>query len=324
MEVYEMDYKNNTELQKVCELRQPFVFSFPSNSQSKENGVSPLITEKINLTFLKYYENKYVKVKDTNDYYSSSSQSIIGETYIPFSSFYILMKTDSQSHYFTENNDEFVEESGINEIIDKELNPFLYPEYSIILQRKYDLCMGSRNVELPLRYHTNFRQFFMVLKGKVHVKMTSFKNTDKLQPIDDYNLYEHYSTKNVWKTKIENVSFLEFDVLEGQIFYVPSYWWYSIKYSNIEDTILCSCTYHSLTNWVAHSPDLAKYYIHQQNLEKKYMKTITSYADSLSPEPDISKQDFTENLEESKIDKKDNIHFPSQTPENSHTNVIKE
>jgi hypothetical protein len=261
MEVYEMDYKNEEELQKVCELKQPFIFTITSN-----------INKIITMEYLQHYEKEYVRVKDTNDY--SGSQSIIGETYIPFSSFYILMKTDTKSHYFIENNDEFMEETGLNAVIDKELNIFLNPKYSIVVQRKYDICMGSKNVELPLRYHTNFRHFYMVLHGKIHIKMTPFKNSIHLDPVNDYNIYENYSPKNIWKANIENVSFLEFDVLEGQIFYVPSYWWYSIKYSNIEDTIICSCTYHSLTNIVAHSPELVKYYIHQQNLEKKYMKTL--------------------------------------------------
>ena len=266
MEVYEMDYKDNEDLQKVCELRQPFLFS-----------LSIPINKIITMEYLQHYEKEYVRIKDTNDYLGSpnnENQNVIGETYLPFSSFYILMKTDTQSHYFIENNDEFMEETGLNAVIDKELNLFLNPKYSTVVQRKYDICMGSKDAELPLRYHTHFRHFYMVLHGKMHVKMTPFKNSVHLNPVNDYNIYENYSTKNVWKRNIENVSFLEFDVLEGQIFYVPPYWWYSIKYSNIEDTIICSCTYHSLTNLVAHSPDLVKYYIHQQNLEKKNMKTL--------------------------------------------------
>jgi hypothetical protein len=50
------------------------------------------INKIITIEYLQHYEKEYVRVKDTNDY--SGSQSIIGETYIPFSSFYILMKTD--------------------------------------------------------------------------------------------------------------------------------------------------------------------------------------------------------------------------------------
>lgn len=300
MEVYEMDYKDNEELQKVCELKQPFIFPLATN-----------INKIITIEYLQHYEKEYVRVKDTNDYFGS--QSIIGETYIPFSSFYILMKTDTKSHYFIENNDEFMEETGLNSIIDKELNIFLNPKYSIVVQRKYDICMGSKNVELPLRYHTNFRHYYMVLHGKIHIKMTPFKNSVHLDPVNDFNIYENYSTFNIWKTNKENVPTLEFDVLEGQVFYVPPYWWYSIKYSNIEDTMLCSCTYHSLTNIVAHSPELVKYYIHQQNLEKKYMKTLET-------NKELPNESFTENPS---IQEEEHVNLPSQSTVNWSSSTLR-
>jgi hypothetical protein len=267
MEVYEMDYKNNSELQKICELKQPFVFLL--------NTEKP-INEIINMDYLNFHEKLYVKLKDTNDYEKKmlSENSVVGESYLPFSSIYILMKTDYQGHYFIENNDEFMEESGLNGIIDKNINQYLIPNYSLIVDRKYDVCVGSKNTELPLRYHNYFRRFYIVTHGKVHVKMTHFNNTKYLDPIDDYDIYEHYSPKNVWKSNIENVTFLEFDLLEGQVLYVPPYWWYSIKFSNTDDNVLCSCTYHSFINMVAHSPELIKYYIHQQNREKTHLKTM--------------------------------------------------
>lgn len=290
MEVYEMDYKNNTELQKICELKQPFVFSL---------NIEKPINEIINMDYLNFHEKLYVKLKDTKDYekQSSAENSLICSSYLPFSSVYILMKTDYKGHYFIENNDEFMEESGLNGIIDKSINQYLVPNYSLIVHRKYDVCIGSRNTELPLRYHTYFRRFYIVTHGKVHVKMTHFNNTKYLDPIDDYDIYEHYSPINVWKSNnnsfgegsaeakpecygmqcrnIENVAFLEFDLLEGQVLYVPPYWWYSIKFSNTDDNIICSCTYHSFINMVAHSPELIKYYIHQQNKEKKHLKTMS-------------------------------------------------
>jgi len=268
LETYEMDYTDNAHLQKVCDLKQPVLFQLPSSVSQFS----------LNLDVLPSVEKIHVKVKDTNDYYGKLTPNMertIGYIYVPYPAYKVLTKSDPTSHYFSENNDELMEDTGLENRISKTFDPLLKPPYSLILQKKYDVCMGSMNVSLPLRYHTHFRNYYIVVKGKIHVKMTPFKNSPYLEPNDDYDNYEHYSTKNVWETQFEHVKFLEFDVFEGMVLYVPPYWWFSIKYSNDENTILCNCCYDGIISSLSQSPEWIKCYMQQRNTEQKYLKKTT-------------------------------------------------
>jgi len=281
LEIYEMDYTNNAELQKICDLKQPVLFQLPPPI----SPVEPTIDQILNADVIHSPKNmsRNVCVKDMNDYYNinnTDTPPVVGFISLPFSSYDILTKTDTGSRYMTENNEIFLEESGIKKNISKIVEPLLKPQYSAIITNKYDFHNASKNTETPLRYHLDYRRFYIVVKGKIHVKMTLYKNRNSLDAINDYDNYEFYSQLNVWKKNpiLENISFLEFDVTEGNVLYVPSYWWYSIKYSNIEPTLLCSCKYNGIVNTISQFPELIKYNIHQYNSHRKYLKKIPPLA----------------------------------------------
>lgn len=276
LEIYELDYINNKHLQEVCDVKQPILFDFKPVE-------SPLFTT-IQKTILDNDETNDVKIKDTNDYFrenESQKNDIdlnknIDYIVLPYQSAYNLMKSDPNSHFFTENNNEFIEESqGYNYI--RNIDNYLKP--SMIAQTKYDLCMGSKNTVTPLRYHTNYRQFYLVTHGKVSIKMTPFKSSKNLHPNKDYENYEFRSPINVWKpqqkylNEMDKIKFLEFDIFEGFIIFIPPYWWYSIKYTT-EDTSMIGITYNSIMNVVANLPDYVKYFIQQQNIRTKITNTV--------------------------------------------------
>ena len=56
--IYEMDYTNNSQLQEVCNLKQPTLFEFQS--------IDPIMMDTMNSIFVN--TNNDIIIKDTNDY----------------------------------------------------------------------------------------------------------------------------------------------------------------------------------------------------------------------------------------------------------------
>jgi hypothetical protein len=265
LEIYEMDYSTNSQLQEVCEVKQPVLFEFQS--------VYPDIYENLSKEeIFSKYGSYDVKIKDTRDYNQSTES--IDYVVLSLQSSQNLVESDSGSHYFSENNEELVNESGLSSEY-KEIDTYLKPSFT--LQSKYDIMFGSQNTATPLRYHLNYRQFFIVKSGKIHVKMTPMKSKKYLKPIKDYDNYEFRSPINVWNPQpeylheMDKLKFLEFDVHAGHVLYIPAYWWYSIKYE--KDAFIYSATYNSVMNCIAHLPQWVLYFLQQHNIYKKIAKT---------------------------------------------------
>jgi hypothetical protein len=206
------------------------------------------------------------------------------------------MKTDTRSHLFIENNDDYIEESGFYKTF-QIYDEYLKPSFSF--QTKYDVCTGSQGAYTPLRYHTYYRQYYMVTTGKIHVKMTPWKSHKYLHTYNDYDNYEFYSPVNVWEPQkkyvqeMERIRFLEFDVHPGYVLYIPPYWWYSIKYTKGTDTVVAGFKYDSVMNALAHSNEWVLHFIQQQNIKQKMTKTLDTVASTPSANDSASTTDTT-------------------------------
>ena len=276
LEIYEMDYTTNLQLQEICNSKQPVLFEFKS--------INPdIFMDLDSAAFLK--QSSYdVNVRDTVDLLRPNNSG--DAVPLKYDSFRRLAAADSRAHFITEGNLGFIEESGLYSEYE-ELNTYLKP--SLTVQTKYDLLQGSEGAYTPLRYHTDERQFYIVSSGKITVKMTPWKSRKYLHPITDFSTYEFRSPIDAWTPAnnigekgsikpdytqdIEKIKFLEFDVLEGFVLYVPPYWWYSIKYSSA-DTLVLGATYNTIPRIVANSWDIIQYYLQQDNTTTKVTKTV--------------------------------------------------
>ena len=267
LEIYELDYTTNQHLQEVCDIKQPVLFEF--------NSLCPEFYENINKDTIINYDKYDVKLKDINDYWNPNIDNV-DYLVLPYQSAMSLISSDPKSNYFIENNDEFVEESGLNKEF-YNLDVFLKPTMN--LQSKFDILAGSKNCITPLRYHINYRQFYSVNSGKITIKMTPWKSSKYLHLIKDYENYEFRSPINVWKPQtqymndMDKMKFLEFDINAGYVLYIPPYWWYSIKYTD-DNNLVSGITYNSIMNYVANIPNLVLYFIQQHNIKKKITKTL--------------------------------------------------
>ena len=284
LEIYELDYNNNSHLQEICDVKQPILFLFGKNDNTEVGADLQTINDelftRIQNHMLSMDQSDDIKLKDSNDYFKSDSPA--DYIVLPFQSVNTLLKTDSNSHYFIENNPEFIEESKYYKEF-RELDNYLKPSFTV--NTKYDICMGSKGTVTPLRYHTDYRRFYLVTHGKIHIKMTPFKSSKYLYPYKNFDNYEFCSPVNVWDTQpkylneMDKIKCLEFDVYSGYVLYIPPYWWYSIKYSNENDTILAGVTYNSAMNVVANSYDYFQYFLQQQNIYNKITRTLQSKED---------------------------------------------
>jgi len=267
LEIYEMDYISNKELQTICNVKQPTIFEFqkmfPDFFSKMENGEP-----------FKKYENIDIKVKDVLDYWNPNINSV-DPIIISNSSFHTLMKSDSSGHYFMEDNQDFLEEIDlISEI--RELDDYLKPTFNF--QSKYDLLVGSSGCVTPIRYHTDYRRFLVVCSGKISVKISPWRSRKNLHPIIDYENYEFFSKINPWVPQKEHLNdmdklkFLEFEVVSGYVLYIPPFWWYSIKF--YPDTQVVSASYQTAMNVISNIPDLFKYYLQFHNTKVKMSRTL--------------------------------------------------
>ena len=280
LDIYEMDFSNNTHLQEVCDIRQPIIFEFQT--------IHPKLFSELEPAKISKFHSYDVHVKDAHDYYNHNraEHTQVDSVNLSFNSTIRLLENDGASHFFSEKNEEFLEESGLLKIM-KSMDDFLKPPFTIMSH--HDLTFGSPGAVTPLRYHTHNRQFICVSSGSIRVKMAPWKSSKYLHPIKDYENYEFRSPvhpitpKSEYAMDFERTKFLEFDVPKGYVLYIPPYWWYSIQYSQTPGTFVCEVAYNTIMNCISNLPDLSLYWLQQQNITKK----ITKIPETLPPSSPI-------------------------------------
>ena len=286
LEIYEADYTNSRELQEICDLKQPVLFDIKSVFPSKLLD-APNLEEIERASEKSSYE---IRIKDTTDI--RNQPDLGGETILlPFRSGYGLIESDQKSRFFSENNTEFAAD-----VIPSMRNTDEYLKPQFTAQTKYDILFGSDKSNTALRYHTEYEKFFIVKAGKIQVKMTPWKNRNNLHVEDDYINYEFRSQVDVWNTQeqfkrdIDDIKFLEFEVIEGFILYIPPFWFYSIRFlnGNSKPAIVESYTYNSIMNIAANLPKWGMYYLQQTNTKTNVLSNLKK---SAPPTPTQSPSD---------------------------------
>jgi hypothetical protein len=312
LDIYETDFSDNTQLQEVCDIRQPIIFQF--------QNIHPKLFAEMEPSKISKYHSHDVRVKDAHDYYNHNraEHTQVDSVNMSFNSTIKLLENDTASHFFSEDNEEFLEDSGLLKSM-KSIDDFLKPNFTVF--SNYDLMFGSMNAVTPLRYHTNYRKFICVTSGSIRIKMAPWKCSKYLHPIKDYENYEFrspvhpISPKPEYAMDFEKTKFLEFDVKDGYVLYIPPYWWYSIQYSHVPGTFVCEMNYNTVMNCISNIPDLGLYWLQQQNITKKITKISETVPISHQPileHKEIIDQECTEH---SSINSQDHFPLPpSNTP----------
>ena len=292
LEIYEADYESASQLQEVCSVKQPVVFKF------QKDQIADAFFERFQTAKFEKFDNLDVNVKDRNDYNlplnnHGKKDRAVDHVPLSFRSACRLMSTDTTAKYFSEKNQTFLEESGLNRACNA-LDAYLKPPLSAYT--KYDLLIGSPLVSTPLRYHLESHHFIATTRGKIKVKLGPPKYSKIIPSNKDYENYEFWSPLNPWKTKVDATSksleykdilqktkFFEIEVNTGDVLFVPPYWWYSVSFSGDPETTVATFTYDVAMNIAAQSKHWVLYYLQQSNIKTRPAKTIQSL-DGETPE----------------------------------------
>jgi hypothetical protein len=263
LEVYEIDDPSKDKLEEICDIRQPVIFYFEESEKMIETTNKDFL--------LNHYHAFEMKVRNINDVDYNS------EIYMPLALHSVakLLNEDKTSSYFSENNSEFLQETGVVKNLqynDQFLRPPMLSNYN------YDIMMASENTTTPFRYEINYRNFFLVTQGSVHIKLAPPSSSKYLYPVYDYTNFEFRTPVNPWKVQakymadFDKMKCLDVFIEKGKVIHIPAYWWYSIKFN--KDTSVSCFHYRTYMNNLAISPYIIMHGLQNQNTKVETIKKV--------------------------------------------------
>jgi hypothetical protein len=268
LEIYEIEQASKDRMEEICDLRQPVLFDC-------DEDINKIIQTTNKTSLLNNYPVFEVKIRDhvKPDIPLSSTEDL----YVPLPLHIAckLFQEDTNSNYFTENNQDFLTETGVIKNMTYN-DEFLRPR--LVSNCNYDIMFGSTNVETPFRYEMNYRNYFIVTEGSLSVKMAPPKSAKYLYPVNDYENFEFRSQIDPWnpqqkfKADFDKIKCLEIVLTPGKFLFIPAYWWYTFKFN--ENTSVSCFRYRTYMNNVAISPSIAMYALQNQNVDRKIVKKI--------------------------------------------------
>jgi hypothetical protein len=265
LEIYEIEQASKDRMEEICDLRQPVLFDC-------DEDINKIIQTTNKSVLLDNYPVFEVKIRDK---FEPTNSSV--ELYLPLPLHIAckLFNDDPNTTYFSENNMDFLTETGVIKNMTYN-DEFLRPR--LVSNCNYDIMFGSSGLETPFRYELNYRNYFVVTQGSLSVKMSPPKSTKYLYPINDYENFEFRSPINPWnpqpnfKADFGKIKCLEIVLSPGKFLFIPAYWWYTFKFS--ENTSVSCFRYRTYMNNIAICPTIAMYALQNQNVERKIAKNI--------------------------------------------------
>jgi hypothetical protein len=314
LEIFEIEKESKETLEEICDLRQPVLFEL-------EEEHTHIIQQINKQKLLDNYPSFDVKIRETIVYPIDSES----ELYIPLH-FHIadkLFNKDNNSKYFSENNQDFLNETGILKIMQQN-DYYLRPP--LVSNCNYDILMGSTGAITPFRYNVNYRNFYIVTQGEVRIKLAPPKSIKYLHSINDYENFEFRSPVNPWdpQSKFINdfnkIKCLEIILKPGKCFYIPAYWYYSFQFAG--NTSICCFQYKTYMNNIAIIPDIAMYTLQTTNVERKMVKKLD--IENLFTNTKNINKNINENIKiNENININENIEINEKIEDLNNTNLTK-
>lgn len=261
LEMYEIEQGSKEKLEEICDIRQPVLFDFDNQVIMQSSNKSYL------LSTYKAFEMKIRNVKEDDSHQTEMYMPL------PVNAAEKLFEEDKNASYITENNTDFLQETGIIKQLqhnDEFLRPYM------VSNCNYDILMGSDQAKTPFRYEINYRNYFILTQGQAQIKLAPPQSTRYLYPTYDYENFEFRSPINPWEPQsnyvadFNKIKCLEFTLTPGKTMFIPAFWWYSIKLN--KDTSITCFRYRTYMNNMAISPYIFMHALQIQNVKRNVAK----------------------------------------------------
>ena len=261
LEVYEIDQPSKDKLEEVCDLRQPVLFDYDNER----------LMEACTLTAMRANYGAFdVRIRNVKD---CDEEADTTDLYVPLTLHAVAdtFSSDKESRYITENNGDFLEETGLAKTF-KYNDAFLRPP--MVSKCAYDVMCASPGTQTPLRYELNYRNYYLVTQGSVKLRLIAPQARKYLHPVSDYDNFEFRSPVNPWQIQKEyrmdfdKLKTMDIELRAGQIIYIPAYWWCSMQFPDVATTTLCCFKYRTYMNTVSILDKLCMWMLQQQNVKR--------------------------------------------------------
>lgn len=287
LEIYEIENELTKEkMEEICDLRQPIIL----DTTEELSQLIPIFS-KSNL--LQEYSSYEIKIRNKKNI------GTIEDLFIPLQMSIAdkLFFNDNLKNFYSENNSDFLYESGLLKNILK--NDFILKPH-LSCHSTYDVLFGTENVKTPLRYEHSYRNYIMATEGSVIIRLIPPKYNKYCETEIDHENLEHRSVIDIWDTQeqykiiMKKIKYLEVELPVGKILYIPAYWLYSIKFDKNSSILMMK--YRTYMNILAISPTLVMHLLQNQNIKTNYLKKM-ELESMVSDKTDV-KKDIEEKVEE--------------------------
>jgi hypothetical protein len=267
LEIYEIEQElTKDKMEKICDLRQPIIL----DTTEELLELIPIFSKS---SLLHEYSSYEIKIRNKKNI------GTIEDLFIPLQISIAdkLFLNDVSQNFYSENNSDFLNESGLFKFI--RINDFILKPH-LSCYSSYDVLFGTENVKTPLRYENSYRNYIMSTEGLVTIRLIPPKYHKYCDIEIDYENLENRSEINVWDTQekekykiiMKKIKYLDVELPVGKILYIPAYWLYSVKFDKNSSLLLLK--YRTYMNVVTISPILAMNWLQNQNIKTNYLKKM--------------------------------------------------
>lgn len=269
LEVYSVVNPTKANLEEICDVRQPVVFTLED----------PILTE-LNTEFIKQNYGAFdvnIQTFETDENHNLTYMENVPFIFNEALEFLRLDANDTHKGFISNKNKDFLEETTLIKKF-KQNDYFLRPP--MVSSCEYDLLFGCKNAITKLQYNVNYRNYFMCLDGNVTIRVVSPTYKKYMDHKNNYLDFEFFSPLNVWdiqpnyKNSFDKVKTMDIVINKGDVVYIPAYWYYSIKFNSLS-SIACF-NYRTYMNSIAILPETCIYLLQNQNIKRETHKKYGS------------------------------------------------
>lgn len=178
-----------------------------------------------------------------------------------------------ENYYLAESLD-FLEKADLEDEIDQYFHKICPAHVQKLASSliTYTFWMGPKGSRTGFHYDIDYRNFLCLISGQKEFVLVSPQYTKDMYPSDRYEYGSRLSQIDIWEPVdaakfprfIHDVKYLRFTLQQGEILFVPAYWWHAVK--NLTTTVAVGLRYETAGSILNKTPDYLKHWLHRHNL----------------------------------------------------------